>query len=121
MQGYSYRLRLINAIAIECPVVVSIDRHEIIAIATDGTPVKPVAARSVQLYPGNVRCQNCQTATFDNVVAITLSSRYEDEYKILVIDGRPVKMPKSVLLYQDNVIQTHITLQVLNYQINVQP
>ncbi|KOB79192.1 Laccase-25 [Operophtera brumata] len=52
MQGYSYRLRLINAIAIECPVAVSIDQHEMIAIATDGRPVKPVTARSVQLYPG---------------------------------------------------------------------
>lgn len=53
-KGFAYRLRLINAIAIECPVVVSIDGHEITAIATDGRPVKPVRARSVQLYPGNV-------------------------------------------------------------------
>lgn len=54
MQGHSYRLRLINALTIECPVVVTIDRHEMTAIATDGRPVKPVTARSVQLYPGNI-------------------------------------------------------------------
>lgn len=54
MQGYSYRLRLINAIAIECPVVVTIDRHEMIAIATDGRPAKPVSAKNVQLYPGRL-------------------------------------------------------------------
>lgn len=58
MQGYAYRLRLINAIAIECPVFVRIDQHDLVAIATDGRPVKPVAARSVQLYPGNVARTN---------------------------------------------------------------
>ncbi|XP_059057139.1 uncharacterized protein LOC131850794 [Achroia grisella] len=52
MQGYAYRLRLINAIAIECPVVASIDKHEMTVIATDGKAVKPVVTRSVQLYPG---------------------------------------------------------------------
>ncbi|KAM3963142.1 uncharacterized protein ACR2FA_002903 [Aphomia sociella] len=52
MQGFAYRLRLINAIAIECPVVVTIDKHEMTVIATDGKAVKPVSTRSVQLYPG---------------------------------------------------------------------
>ncbi|XP_031768453.1 uncharacterized protein LOC113517565 [Galleria mellonella] len=52
MQGYAYRLRLINAIAIECPVVASIEGHEMTVIATDGKAVKPVSTRSVQLYPG---------------------------------------------------------------------
>ncbi|XP_013194946.2 uncharacterized protein LOC106138359 [Amyelois transitella] len=50
--GFAYKLRLINAIAIECPVVVSIDQHEMLVIATDGKPVKPLAAKSVLLYPG---------------------------------------------------------------------
>ncbi|XP_053625627.1 uncharacterized protein LOC128683739 [Plodia interpunctella] len=52
MPGFAYRLRLINAIAIECPVTVSVDQHELLVIATDGKPVKPLAARTVQLYPG---------------------------------------------------------------------
>lgn len=53
MPGFAYRLRLINAIAVECPVYVSIDRHTIVVIASDGKPVKPVSTRKVQLYPGN--------------------------------------------------------------------
>ncbi|CAB3242501.1 unnamed protein product [Arctia plantaginis] len=52
MAGFAYRLRLINAIAIECPVTVNVENHEFIAIATDGKPTKPVLARSVELYPG---------------------------------------------------------------------
>ncbi|KAL0894088.1 hypothetical protein ABMA27_014134 [Loxostege sticticalis] len=52
MQGFAYRLRLINAIAIECPVVVRIEKHEMVVIATDASPVKPVVAKSVQIYPG---------------------------------------------------------------------
>ncbi|XP_026724639.1 laccase-2-like [Trichoplusia ni] len=52
MAGFAYRLRLINAIAIECPVVLNIDNHEMIVIASDGKPTKPVLARNVELYPG---------------------------------------------------------------------
>lgn len=55
MLGFAYRLRLINAIAIECPVTVNVENHEVIAIATDGKPTKPVLARSVELYPGKVK------------------------------------------------------------------
>ncbi|CAH0406370.1 unnamed protein product [Chilo suppressalis] len=52
LQGYAYRLRLINAIAIECPVIIQIEQHEMVVIATDGKPVKPLPARTVKLYPG---------------------------------------------------------------------
>ncbi|XP_063821940.1 uncharacterized protein LOC135071964 [Ostrinia nubilalis] len=52
MQGFAYRLRLINAIAVECPVLVRIERHEMVVIATDGRSVKPAAARTVLIYPG---------------------------------------------------------------------
>ncbi|XP_037869374.1 uncharacterized protein LOC101739043 isoform X2 [Bombyx mori] len=52
LPDYAYRLRLINAIAIECPIVMSIDKHDVVIIATDGEPVKPVSTRKVQLYPG---------------------------------------------------------------------
>ncbi|KAJ2952930.1 hypothetical protein O0L34_g7302 [Tuta absoluta] len=52
MPGFSYRVRLINAIAIECPLTMSIDRHEMMVIASDGRPVQPVPAERVQLYPG---------------------------------------------------------------------
>nr|ATG88100.1 laccase-2-like protein [Plutella xylostella] len=52
MENFAYRLRLINAIAAECPVVYSIDAHHVTAIATDGNPVKPVTAEHILLYPG---------------------------------------------------------------------
>lgn len=52
MPGFAYRLRLINAIAIECPVTMNIENHEMIVIATDGKPTRPVLARSIELYPG---------------------------------------------------------------------
>lgn len=51
MEGYTYRLRLINAIAIDCPLTVSIDYHELTIIATDGSNVKPVVVKKVLLYP----------------------------------------------------------------------
>ncbi|XP_072943842.1 uncharacterized protein [Epargyreus clarus] len=50
--GYAYRLRLINAAAIECPLLLNVDRHDMMVIATDGKPVKPVSTRHVLLYPG---------------------------------------------------------------------
>ncbi|PZC81713.1 hypothetical protein B5X24_HaOG212157 [Helicoverpa armigera] len=52
LAGFAYRLRIINAIAIECPVIVNIENHEMVVIATDGKPTKPVLARNVELYPG---------------------------------------------------------------------
>ncbi|KAL4714587.1 hypothetical protein ACJJTC_006633 [Scirpophaga incertulas] len=52
MQGFAYRLRLISAIAIECPVRFGIEFHDLVVIATDGKPVKPVAVRNVVLHPG---------------------------------------------------------------------
>lgn len=52
MAGFAYRLRIINAVAIECPIIVNIENHEMIVIATDGKPTKPVLARNVELYPG---------------------------------------------------------------------
>ncbi|XP_075969820.1 uncharacterized protein LOC142972506 [Anticarsia gemmatalis] len=52
MAGFAYRLRLINAIAIECPVTLNTEHHEMVAIASDGKPTRPVLARNVELYPG---------------------------------------------------------------------
>ncbi|XP_068629840.1 uncharacterized protein [Battus philenor] len=50
--GYSYRLRVINAAAVDCPLVVDVDRHSMIVIASDSKPVKPVSTSKVLLYPG---------------------------------------------------------------------
>ncbi|XP_045445904.1 L-ascorbate oxidase-like [Melitaea cinxia] len=50
--GYGYRLRLINAIALECPLVIQAYRHAATVIATDGKPVQPVTTAAVKIYPG---------------------------------------------------------------------
>ncbi|CAH4037261.1 L-ascorbate oxidase-like [Pieris brassicae] len=52
MHSYAYRLRLINAIALECPVLISIDGHMVTVVASDGKPVQPVTTSTVRLYPG---------------------------------------------------------------------
>ncbi|XP_023948181.2 uncharacterized protein LOC112053114 [Bicyclus anynana] len=52
MQGYGYRLRFINAIALECPLLISVERHPMTIVASDASPVQPVIADAVRLYPG---------------------------------------------------------------------
>ncbi|CAK1545224.1 unnamed protein product [Leptosia nina] len=51
-QTSGYRIRLVNAIALECPVLVSIGDHLVTVIASDGKPVQPVTTGVVRLYPG---------------------------------------------------------------------
>ncbi|XP_039747441.1 L-ascorbate oxidase-like [Pararge aegeria] len=52
MQGYGYRLRLINAIALECPLLINVERHPMTIIASDANPLQPVITDAVRLYPG---------------------------------------------------------------------
>lgn len=52
LPGYAYRLRLINALVLDCPIVMSIDQHQMTVIASDGRAVKPASAKKVKLYPG---------------------------------------------------------------------
>ncbi|XP_067009264.2 uncharacterized protein [Anabrus simplex] len=51
-QGLRYRLRVIGATCLVCPVRLSIERHRLIVIATDGTPVQPEPVSSVVLLAG---------------------------------------------------------------------
>lgn len=53
MQGYGYRLRFINAIALECPLLINVERHPMTIVASDASPVQPAIADAVRLYPGN--------------------------------------------------------------------
>ncbi|CAK1581693.1 unnamed protein product [Parnassius mnemosyne] len=50
--GYAYRLRFVNAVAVECPLVVDIEQHDMVVIASDSKPVRPVSTNKVLLYPG---------------------------------------------------------------------
>ena len=50
--GKRYRFRMISA-APRCFFKVSIDDHELIVIATDGAPLKPVTVQSFIIHTGN--------------------------------------------------------------------
>ncbi|KAF5290993.1 hypothetical protein FQA39_LY14524 [Lamprigera yunnana] len=45
--NYSYRFRLINAFASVCPTQVSVEKHRITVIATDGHPIEPTVVDSI--------------------------------------------------------------------------
>lgn len=49
--GKTYRFRMISA-APRCFFKVSVDNHELVAIATDGAPLKPVTVQSIMIHPG---------------------------------------------------------------------
>ncbi|XP_045781984.1 laccase-2-like isoform X1 [Maniola jurtina] len=52
IQGYGYRFRFINAIALECPLLINVERHPMTIITSDASPVRPVITDAVRLYPG---------------------------------------------------------------------
>ena len=52
--GKAYRFRVISA-ASRCPFQISVDNHDLLVIATDGAPLKPVAVRSMVIHTGTQR------------------------------------------------------------------
>ncbi|XP_017765004.1 PREDICTED: laccase-14-like [Eufriesea mexicana] len=50
--GAKYLLRLINANAYNCPVLLSISGHDFQVSATDGNPVEPATGRHIVSFPG---------------------------------------------------------------------
>lgn len=50
--GRKYLLRLINAHAYNCPVLLSISDHDFHVLATDGNPVEPTIGRHIVSFPG---------------------------------------------------------------------
>ncbi|XP_068204136.1 uncharacterized protein [Palaemon carinicauda] len=50
--GNRYRLRIINAGGLNCPIVVSIDDHRMTVIAADGKDIVPTTVDSLVLYSG---------------------------------------------------------------------
>ncbi|XP_045616958.2 uncharacterized protein [Procambarus clarkii] len=51
-KGTRYRLRVINAASTNCPVTVTLDKHDLILLAADGAPVSPVNVSAILLHPG---------------------------------------------------------------------
>nr|XP_045624168.1 oxidoreductase OpS5-like [Procambarus clarkii] len=50
--GKRYRMRVINTAILSCPIVVSIDQHDLTVIASDGRPIVPRTAQSLVTYSG---------------------------------------------------------------------
>ncbi|XP_059478414.1 uncharacterized protein LOC132198398 isoform X2 [Neocloeon triangulifer] len=50
--GFRYRFRLIHAGCLVCPLVFTVQKHYLTAIATDGSPNKPVVVDSLVILPG---------------------------------------------------------------------
>jgi len=51
-QGQRHRLRIISTAAMNCPMIVSIDKHTFTIIATDGSDITPTIASSFTIYSG---------------------------------------------------------------------
>ncbi|XP_066951999.1 LOW QUALITY PROTEIN: uncharacterized protein [Macrobrachium rosenbergii] len=50
--GLRHRLRLINAGGLNCPIIVSIDDHQMTVISTDGHDIVPITVDSLVIYSG---------------------------------------------------------------------
>ncbi|XP_064108161.1 uncharacterized protein LOC135216685 [Macrobrachium nipponense] len=50
--GHRHRLRLINAGRLNCPIIVSIDHHQMTVISADGKDIVPTTVDSLVLYSG---------------------------------------------------------------------
>jgi len=50
--GHHHRLRIISGVAMNCPMIVSIDNHDFTIIATDGDDITPTQASSLTIYSG---------------------------------------------------------------------
>ncbi|CAL4125286.1 unnamed protein product, partial [Meganyctiphanes norvegica] len=51
-KGRRYRMRAISNSIQNCPIVISVNNHTILAIATDGSPIEPIRVKSLTIYGG---------------------------------------------------------------------
>ncbi|XP_069675250.1 uncharacterized protein [Periplaneta americana] len=50
--GNRYRFRIINAASLDCPVQLQVEKHRLVIIASDGSPVKGIGTSNLVLFPG---------------------------------------------------------------------
>ncbi|XP_027207469.2 uncharacterized protein [Penaeus vannamei] len=50
--GLRHRVRLVSATSLNCPIVVSVDDHRLVLVATDGSEIVPYATDSLVIYSG---------------------------------------------------------------------
>ena len=52
--GYKYRFRLIHAGVLNCPIIFSIDNHNLTIIASDGYATEPFEISSLTIMAGKI-------------------------------------------------------------------
>jgi FtsP/CotA-like multicopper oxidase with cupredoxin domain len=63
-QGKRYRFRLVGGTCSECPVRVKFEGHQMLVIATDGYPVKPILVDTVVLEAGRYFLKSQRNCAF---------------------------------------------------------
>ncbi|XP_069956892.1 uncharacterized protein [Cherax quadricarinatus] len=106
--GLRHRLRLINAGGFSCPMIVSVDNHQLTVISTDGVPVEPYVADSVVLFSGerfDVVLEADQLVDnywirFNGIIHCTYHECVQGA--VLRYDGAPEELPTAALVYDSN-------------------
>ncbi|XP_012286272.1 laccase-4 isoform X2 [Orussus abietinus] len=118
-QNFRYRLRIINAEFLNCPIEVSIDNHTIYVVSSDGNDFEPIEAESVVTYAGE---------RFDVIVEMNqdvgnywirfrglmdCDERFLSAYQVAILryEGAPEIDPKETVSYE-RVPTTSDALQV---------
>ncbi|KAJ4431313.1 hypothetical protein ANN_19910 [Periplaneta americana] len=70
-RGKRYRFRVIGAICIHCPALLSIDGHNLTIIDTDGNAVKPVEVEALHIHAGLYQFWNDSRERYDFVLNAT--------------------------------------------------
>ncbi|KAK9889606.1 hypothetical protein WA026_006979 [Henosepilachna vigintioctopunctata] len=90
--GKKYRFRLINSFATVCPAQLSIEGHDMLVIATDGEPVKPVTVNTIISFSGE---------RYDFVINANRSGSYWIQVRGLGFCGNDRIQQLAILKYSD--------------------
>jgi len=76
-QGFRYRIRVINAGFLYCPIQISIDNHNLTIIATDGNLVNPVTIQNFVIYAGKDFFVKNSKKIKEDFINFSLGERYD--------------------------------------------
>ncbi|KAK8727904.1 hypothetical protein OTU49_009512, partial [Cherax quadricarinatus] len=106
--GLRYRLRLIYAGGLNCPLVVSVDDHRLTIIATDGQNIVPVTTDSLVMYSGERFDVVLEAFQLVDNYWIRVNGLIDCEQNqcvqgaVLHYEGAPERYPTSPLFYNPN-------------------
>ncbi|XP_017843672.2 uncharacterized protein LOC108600530 isoform X2 [Drosophila busckii] len=119
-RGFRYRFRIVNAEYLNCPIVVSVDNHKLIAINSDGYDIEAMEVGSIVTYSGE-RFDFVLNANqhVDNYWVrlkglMDCSERFTSAFQVAILryEGATDEEPISELGYAHNA--TGIELNVMN-------